>query len=313
MTQRRPRAVACAADAGYLPHCATMLASLAGHDGPWDVHFLHDESVDDAELRKLVSMERPNLRVTPHRVGREVLEGLPRMRETTVAMWLRVLLPRLLPQDRVLYLDCDTLVVGDPAPLWELDLGDAAVGAVACALPREYSHWPSQLGVEDDRYFNSGVLLIDLARWRQEHLDDAVLSYGRQHAQRLRWPDQDALNMVFRGRWRALHARYNAQNAFWFLPEASQRIPPEELREAIAAPVIVHFEGPSLVKPWHRFGKNPYRFQYRRLRATTPWPLQTLEGEDHPLRALHWLPGRVLYSLLRNAARLRQWLHRLRA
>lgn len=300
------KAIACAADAGYVPHCATMLASLVSHPGPWDVHFLHDDSVSASDLEKLASVvpaERGTF--TAHLIESSTLTGLPRLREVSVAMWLRVFLPDLLKQyRRVLYLDCDILVITDPSELWELDIGNAGLAAVNCLLPAAFRDWPARIGVDPNRYFNSGVLFMNLDIWRQESLGEKILAFGRDRASELRWPDQDALNVVFKDRWFTLHARYNAQNAFWFMPEAMRLFPSGQMREATAKPVIVHFEGPHLVKPWHRFSKNPYRIHYRKWRATTPWPLQALEGADHPLRMLHWLPARLLYGLLLAIHRL---------
>lgn len=311
--QTAAMSVACAADAAYLPHCATMLASLADHPGPWDVHFVHDASITDAEFARLRAMlPAARMTLTSHPIAADRLAGLPRMTETTVAMWMRILLAELLPDvRRVLYLDGDTLVIEDPAPLWTIELGRAGLAAVHCVLPKQYADWPTRLGVQPDRYFNSGVLLLDLDVWREEGLADTVLALGRERAGDLHWPDQDALNIVFRDRWQRLHPRYNAQNALWFLPEARRLFAAAELRDAVLNPAIVHFEGPSMVKPWHRFSKHPYRGHYRRLRATTPWPLRQLDGGDHPLRTLHWLPARPLYGLLTLHRRLRQKLRRM--
>ena len=76
----------------------------------------------------------------------------------------RLLVDRLLPESvsRVLYLDADTLVIGSLRELWETDLEGCPLGMVA--EPTANHARKKDLGLENMSYFNSGVLLIDLAR-----------------------------------------------------------------------------------------------------------------------------------------------------
>ncbi|HEY1078064.1 MAG TPA: glycosyltransferase family 8 protein [Fontimonas sp.] len=297
--------VACAADQPYLPHCATTLLSLLEHHPDADIHLLHPASVDAAELQRLRDMVgRGAARLTTHEVQADAIEGLPRLSEVTITMWLRALLPALLPDhSRVLYIDCDTLVVDDLSALWATDLDGVGVGAVRNILPAAARDYPLSVGVPVDAYFNSGVLLINLDYWRAQRVTEALLAFGRARAGQLKWPDQDALNHVLRDAWRALPERYNAQNGMWFMPNRHDYFSRAALRAATGAPAIVHFEGPHLVKPWGAYCKNPYRARYFELRRRTPWP--TLAAQPRPpLWWLTWLPASLLYPLLGYRARL---------
>jgi lipopolysaccharide biosynthesis glycosyltransferase len=305
-------AIACAADTYYLPHCATMLLSALRTNAPLEVNFLHDELVVPTDLNRLRQLVVEHGGVfRAHLVPKAKVEGLPRLYETPAIMWYRIFLPELLPEhERVLYLDCDTLVLGDLSPLWTLQWQGTAVAAVKNILPQEQSSWPAELGVATDAYFNSGVLLMNLAFWREYDCASELVAFGRQQSHRLKWPDQDALNVLFKGRWQMLSPQFNAQNGFWFMPNRSEYFSAAQLRIATRNPVIVHFEGPSLVKPWHVFCKNPYRRLYRQIRASTPWPMRSLQGSELPLARLAWLPAPMLYALLRLKYRLGQWRRR---
>ena len=302
--------LACAADERYLPHCAVMLLSALQTNPVVQVHFLHDESLNQDALEMLRDMVvAAGGTFRAHCIESSRVQMLPRLSELPTIMWYRIFLPELLPdQARVLYLDCDVLVQGDLAPLWKFPWQDCAVAAVQNILPEAYQHWPEEIGVSPKQYFNSGVLLMNLDLWRQQNSTQALLDFGQQWSTRLHWPDQDALNHVFKQRWQRLHPRYNAQNGLWFMPNRKQFFSRQEIRQATQHPMIVHFEGPGLVKPWHVFCKNPYRHQYRKLRALTPWPKFELRGSDHPMASWAWLPGRVLYALLRLRYRLQQKL-----
>ena len=89
----------------------------------------------------------------------------------------RLLLDRLLPPDvdRVLYLDGDTIVRGNLAELWQTDMGDAVIGA--CVEPTMDKQRKIALGMENVPYFNSGVLLIDLDKWRKQCTGQRIIQF----------------------------------------------------------------------------------------------------------------------------------------
>jgi lipopolysaccharide biosynthesis glycosyltransferase len=135
-----------------------------------------------------------------------------------VSGWLReanfrLLLPKLLPQEeRVLYLDADTVVMQDLSHLAGLDLDGKMLAGVN---EQDYQmiegierivHFAQLLGLDKDeeflsrlirhRYVNSGVLLINLNYWRQHQL--AQLAFELLSLPFTRWllPDQDLINYL---------------------------------------------------------------------------------------------------------------------
>ena len=117
------------------------------------------------------------------------------------ALFFRLALPELFPEDeRLIYLDADTIVAGDIAGLAEQKPDGAAVSACLDLLApsRVYDHFNCvvhrQRGLCD--YFNSGVLLFDCRRWNE--LRPAwrqLLDRGESFT----FPDQDVLNLVLHG------------------------------------------------------------------------------------------------------------------
>src|SRR5439155_15542090 len=157
---------------------------------------------------------------------------------------LRVVLPARLPElQRVLYLDADTLVGGSMAALWDTALEGAPVGAVANVTEPAMQAHVTSLGVERGGYFNAGVLLVDLGRWREEGATAALTRFVADRPG-LPWFDQDALNAVFAKRWKRLHPRWNAMNSFWMWGDLAAAVFGDEaLAEARSRPAILHFEG----------------------------------------------------------------------
>lgn len=303
--------IACAADEAYAPHAAAMMHSLISHHTPADVciHFLHEPQLPGAVVDRLRSMTgRMGAGLCFHSIPDDDVAGLPDMGRISRVMWYRIFLPRLLPDvERVLYLDCDTIVMDDLRPLFATDLRDACLGAVANVFEAGREGRVRGLGLDGpEQYFNSGVLLLNLDQWRREDSTARLLAHARANASRLAWPDQDALNVIFARRWRALHPRWNCQNSLFYFDQARAVFGAPAVLEAKRRPGILHFEGGELAKPWHYLCKHPFRGEYYRHLAATPWPVQPPQGRTVRNRLLRPLPMRLLLPTLR-------WLHRFEA
>jgi len=289
--------IAFVTDAGYVPWCATAVLSCvdAHPNQDLDLHVVHDGSVTDVDAERLAGLVRGPATLTVHPVDPARVAHLPRLSRFGSVVWLRFLLPELLPDHhRVTYLDADTFVADDLWSLATADLDGAPVGAVANVVPAP--DWPrlAGLGFSDPAdVLNSGVLVMDLARMRAEdtwgQIGDTVAAFADQIA----WPDQDALNLVCAGRWARLHPRFNAQNSVFAWPEQAQGVfGASAVAEAVADPAVVHFEGPLLCKPWHALSTHPWRDRYRATLARTPWAGTPLDDDTRSVRLVGRLPER---------------------
>ena len=130
---------------------------------------------------------------------------------------------------------------------------------------------------KEDPYFNAGVLLIDLKRWRTEHLTDKVISYYAEIAEQSLFNDQDALNGLLKGRIRTLSPRWNFFTNYRYfrydtlcrMQPAYRRIPEEVFRKAKRSPAVIHYAGDE--RPWRAGALNYYGKAYERYLAMTPW------------------------------------------
>ena len=270
--------LACGGSAEYLPHSAAMIHSVLEHSpGRVHVHYLHGPSMPRRELDKLRAMVED---LHPIEVPDERITGLPEMPVIPATMWYRTFLADLLPDvGEVLYLDGDTIAVDDLEPLWETHLGDHYVGAVTNVWEPWNSGHPAGLGIPDDQpYFNSGVLLMNLAALREDGIGARLTEYALAHADRLPWGDQDALNVVVGHRRLALAPRWNVMNSVVYFDSAPEVLGAAAVEEARTRPGIRHFEGPSINKPWHLLCTWEGRADYLRHRAATPWPRVRRDG-----------------------------------
>lgn len=152
-----------------------------------------------------------------HTVADPLVMQVPRKWWTDAALG-RLHLGAVIPPEveRVVYLDADILVLDDLTDLLALDLAGNAVGAVlnevgparslTFADGRATQH---QSGALPPGHFNSGVLLVDMARWRAEGATERAVELHRTYGHDLPNIDQDILNHVFAGRWTALPEKWN--------------------------------------------------------------------------------------------------------
>jgi lipopolysaccharide biosynthesis glycosyltransferase len=200
-------------------------------------------------------------------VDEDVCTRLPEQHGFPPLVAFPLLLADVLPRsvERVLFLDPDLLVLDDIAKIWNVDLGAAVLAAVAdqaiprCGSPRGVKDC-LRLGVPDDApYFNAGVMLIDLPRWRSRDVSSRALSYLRDHRGRTDFFHQEALNAALWNDWRPLDPRWNLIASIAGRPYDPQR------RTAPTDPGIVHFAGPF--KPWRIRTGGPFAAQYGELAA----------------------------------------------
>lgn len=274
--------VACATEGDYVAHSAAMLHSLltSGTDVPVHVHYLHGPAFSPTDERLLAGMVEENGgAISFVTVPDELCRGLPTEGFTGKATWYRIFLPDLLPDlDRVLFVDLDLIVIESLRKLWETDLGGHCVAAVTNVLPHHYADALAVAGFDSRNYFNAGVLLMDLARMRQEACTEAMAEYGASHADQLVLRDQDALNAVLGDRRLALAPRWNCMNSFFVYPWSTDIFEPSDLEEAKRNPAVRHFEGPGINKPWHYLCQHDRRELYALHRRQTPWPRFRPEG-----------------------------------
>lgn len=167
--------------------------------------------------------------------------------------------------DRVIYLDGDIVVVGSLEELLTLPMGDNVLAAVS--IPGSVR--PASLGYDPNfEYFNSGVLVINLQRWRAIRARELLVDAAHSLANRLNDPDQDVLNYCFHSRRIKLDYIWNAITPF-FRISGNLSISQQEITRITSNPRIVHFNGIS--KPWQYLCRHPYKSTYMRLLAGTEW------------------------------------------
>lgn len=159
--------------------------------------------------------------------------------------YARLLLPEMIPAERFIYLDADTLCTADCRFLMDMELDDNIVGMRAegpVSSVRDRDLLVASGISEDATAYNSGVIVFDGKKWREESVGERILEFGRKNSAYLFTADQVCLNAVLNGRIAPLAYSWNES----VHPVGSW----EQGREAAsqARSAIYHFLGNP--KPW---------------------------------------------------------------
>lgn len=229
-------------------------------------------------LERVVRGARPHTRTTWIDSQRLDLSGMAGSRNISPATYLRLFVSDVLPADvdRAVYVDADAVVLDDLSKLAAVDLGGRTIGAARDMVIADHGHPYSGLRERTDEpgrpYFNAGVLVVDVVRWRRRRVGEAVLHYAREHGDSGNH-DQDALNAVLHDDWSTLDARWNVQGSLLLLhehpPHSWRDLLAQRQRELLAAPGVVHFSG--TIKPWQPSSRHPYAARWRRELRSSGW------------------------------------------
>ncbi len=231
-----------AANDNYATHLYVMLKSLLVHvSRKSDVRVVIIHSDIAAARRELIAdlvtsfgavieftnIQDPDISDIPMDAGAQYVS-----RET----FYRIDIPHLLSphDDKAIYLDCDIVVLDDLREIWELDISNYHVAAVEDFI----NVWKKDELIIPSGYcyFNAGLLVLNLHKWRQDHIPSQLKQVLMKRGETLSFMDQDALNLVLYDKMLQLDLRWNYQTHFWNTRD-------------IPNPAIIHFT--SSKKPWN--------------------------------------------------------------
>lgn len=207
----------------------------------------------------------------------------------------RLFVGRLLPETvrRVLYLDCDTVVARPLGRLWRTSLQDKTLGAVM--EPTIYKAVKQGIGLgREDAYVNSGVLLIDLKKWRERDVEKRLLGFYKEKGGSLFACDQDTINGALKDEIFYLPPEYNFFTNYRYFSYRElvrqsgtyRAVGKEEFCRAKRHPAVIHYAGDE--RPWIAGNRNHYRKAYEAAAALTPWAGEPKEaGREWYMLAYH--------------------------
>lgn len=216
----------------------------------------------------------------------------------SLTAYCKLFIPTILPSSvhKVLYMDCDIIVVNSLHELEDYDLTDWAMGAVKDAH-KNMELDCKRLGFDYDQfsYFNSGVMLLNLDYLRNTDFVQKSIDFVAKHTDDLKYHDQDVLNGVLHGRILPLPYRYNLHDCLYhdkrYIDE--EQIPLVEKELQTDKRIIIHFS--SRRKPWDNRCLHPLRQLYFSYLDRTIWKGERL---NISFKDLMWRWNRIVSGWL---------------
>ena len=291
------------ADPSYYQHAAVAAVSLAENNrsSRINIHVLtcHGDQVAEGLLRKSVAAYG-HVTLAFHYVSEARLERTFVDRHLTKETYMRFLAPEVFPAEvnRVLYLDCDLVVLDDLRPLLAMDMRGKAIAAAPdypVDRPEIMAKRLASLGLDAGHtYVNAGVLVLDLGRWRRDRLSDRLFAYAEQQGAALAYHDQDTINAVLHDDIHVLDGRWNLQARMYQLDRRSFPNEFEATRQARRRPAILHYT--TKHKPWLFRSGAPRKRHYFRYLNETAWRDMHSKMPTALQRMERWL-GRQLLNV----------------
>lgn len=210
-----------ATDDNYMPFLEISLRSLitnASKKYKYIINVLNTGLSQD-KIEKVMRLENENFKINfcdlSEYVG-PIKNKLKNVYHFSLVTWYRLFIESLFPQyDKALYLDCDIVVLGDISKLYNIQLGNNLVGAIKCHIVSEHPVFSEYArvfcGVDPEKYFNAGILVMNLKEFRKNRIEDKFVYLINKYNFDVIDPDQGYLNALCRNKVKLLPNGWNKE------------------------------------------------------------------------------------------------------
>lgn len=296
-------------DEKYVPYTAVSITSLLENNKDIQIFIyalaenVTEESMN--RLRRIVKKYGAAILFidTESLIKRMEKIGIPKYRGA-YATNFKLFITQIIPEnvERLLYIDSDTLVVGNLKNLLEIDMNNCPIGMVLDSLGDQHARL---IGLSGDNYYvNGGVILYDLCKWKECKCTERIVEYAETVRAQFMSPDQDLINLVLQGEIFILDPKYNLQPIHKvYAPELYRRFWKWKvyyegylIEQAVQEPVIHHCFRYLGQFPWHKDSLHPDVKEFDFYLERTDWPEFKKEVSD--CSSIIFKLERLLYKVL---------------
>ncbi|WP_114891206.1 glycosyltransferase family 8 protein [Haemophilus haemolyticus] len=234
--------IAFSSDNNYAPYLAVSILSVLKNNSESEICFyILDFGIDNNNkkiIANIVSNHGKSIKFIG--VDKDEFANFPiTINYISLATYARLNITQYIPDvDKLLYIDVDTLTNGSLNDLWNTDIEQYSLAACKdFFIEIEQADYKAKMGLENHHYFNAGVLLINMQRWRELNVLDMSLAWLNKYKDVIRYQDQDILNGIFKNDVKFINTRFN------FTPFESGYIKYRKEREIQFPTVIYHYPG----------------------------------------------------------------------
>ena len=190
-----------ASDEKFAPYVAVSMASILHNTNSYINFYVIDGGIRDStkNMIKLLSKDFSNFSIEFIKINKnEIFKNFREIETISLDTYSRFLISSLKPNlKRVIYLDADTIVLDDISKLYNEDLEGYTIGAVSEFGDATFKILENLNIKKSHKYFNAGVLLIDLKKWREDNITEKLFKINKEYFKKITYLDQDILNKAF--------------------------------------------------------------------------------------------------------------------
>ena len=189
-------------DSNYIQPLTVLLKSImiTNINNYFDIYVAHS-SLSEEDFEKIQNAtDTTRTKIHSVTIPSHLLEKAPVQKRMSKETYYRLLMMDYLPKnvDRILYLDPDTVVLRDLSPLYNIDFKGRMIAAAGhVKLFVEDFNRIRFRNPKDSRYFNAGVLMVNVDKMRKTVTSQMMFDYIEKHKRWLLQADQDVLNGMF--------------------------------------------------------------------------------------------------------------------
>lgn len=304
MTDDKKMNVLFSCDDNYAQHLGAAIYSLLVHNQEFDSIDIYviDNEISQENKDRLYSIvfTFPNAEIVwiPFQKWRKKLK-LNMAWNISVSTYARLFVADMLPDKvkRVIYMDCDIIVCGSFADLWNTNLCGKILGAVQDTI---CDATKKAVGLKPEQaYFNAGILLIDLAEWRKYDVEKRCLQFIAEHNGKVIHHDQGTLNGVLQKQWfrlppvnnlMTIHYIYSRKKINKFFNDHAEFYSDEEIKVAKEMTLILHYTPSFTSRPWMNNCRHPRKNLYWEAVECTPWKGAVAQKDDSKwyVKLINW-------------------------
>lgn len=218
----KPIPIFFATDDNYLPFLEVALRSLianASKEYTYNIHILNTGL--KAENKKAIgNLQDDNFRIIFEDISNcvePIKSKLKNVYHFSLITYYRLFIEKLFPQyDKVLYLDCDIVVLGDISKLYHTNLNGNLVGAIQEQVINSNETFKEYalcgVGIVPEKYFNAGILVMNLKKFRQERICEQFMFLLDTYNFDVVDPDQAYLNVLCKDKVKYLPNGWNKES-----------------------------------------------------------------------------------------------------
>lgn len=206
-------------DDNYIPYLDVAVASLiknASKDKCYKIIVLNTglnpKNIEKVKMKEQSGFKIEFVDISEH--VKNIKSYFKNVYHFSIVTYYRLFIASLFPQyKKIIYLDCDLVVLGDISELYNIDLGENILGVVpdqyVCNTQEFRLYAEKAIGVNADTYFNAGVLVVNLEQFRKDNIEKKFMKLITQYNFDLLDPDQAYLNYLCYGKTHMLPNGWN--------------------------------------------------------------------------------------------------------